>query len=194
MNSVPIALFVVFSVLSTNLMLQCGLGIKGVFSSGDQQIKPTIKKLTLIFITVLLLWIIFDKIIFSISAELFIYILVFPVGSLAYDGFEFLYNNFILKKNREKDSPLSFCNGITAAALFICLNIANNFKEAVALSFGFILGILLSIMIIGEIQKRAVLETVPRFLRGSPLVLISMALMSLIFCASAVMFLGMFGG
>ena len=191
---VPLAVFIIFSGLWANLMLQCGLGITGVSSSGDRNIRTCAAKLCIIFAAVLLLWIIFEKLVFSVSADLFVYILVFPAGSIVYDGLEYLYFRFILKKKAEKDSHISFCNGITAAALFICLNIAGNFIEAAFLSFGFVFGIFLSVMILREIRRRAALEAVPRFLRGNPLFLISMGLLSLIFYASSLMFFGMFGG
>ena len=189
MNSLPLALFVIVSGLSMNLMLQCGLGIERTASSssGDQSIKGSLEKLGIIFVSVLLLWAIFAKIISAISAELFVYMLLFPVASIAFDGFEYVFCHFILEKEVERDCYISFCNGITAAALFVCLNLADTFVQAAALSFGFVAGIFLSFLILREIRRRAVLESVPRYVRGRPLILISMGLLSLIFTASALL-------
>jgi len=194
MSTVHLAVFVIFSGLSMNLLLQCGLGITSAASSGERSIKNAIVKLGIIFTAVLLMWIIFEKIIFSFCADLFVYILIFPIGSIAYNGMEYLFFRFVLKKKTEKDSNISFCSGITAAALFICINIAKNILEAASLSFGFVFGILLSIMILSEIKRRAVLEAVPGFLRGNPLFLISMGFLSLIFSASSLLFFRIFGG
>jgi len=188
-NAPPLALFVIFSGLSMNLMLQCGLGIEGAASSssGGKGIMGALVKLVIIFISVLLLWVFFAKIISAVSAELFVYVLLFPVASMAYDGIEYVFCHFILEEEVEKDCYISFCNGITAAALFVCLNIAASFVQAAALSFGFVSGIFLSFIIIKEIRRRAVLESVPRHVRGRPLILISMGLLSLIFAASALL-------
>ena len=187
--NVPLVLFVIFSGLSMNLMLQCGLGIEGAASSssGGQSINGALGKLVFIFISVLLLWVFFAKIISAISAELFVYVLLFPVASIAYDGFEYVICHFILEKEVERDCNISFCNGITAAALFVCLNLADGFVQAAALSFGFVSGIFLSFLILREIRRRAVLESVPRYVRGRPLILISMGLLSLVFTATALL-------
>ena len=193
MNAIPLALFVIFSGLSMNLMLQCGLGIRGAASSGNNSVGNTLEKLVIIFVSIVLLWVFFAKIISAFSSEPVIYVLIFPFGSIVYEGFEYLAYHFLLKKEVERDCYISFCNGITVAALFICLNIANSFFEAAALSFGFVSGIFLSFMIIREIRRRSVLESVPRFLRGSPLILISMGLLSLVFTTSALMLFRMMG-
>jgi electron transport complex protein RnfA len=189
MNALPLSLFVIFSGLSMNLMLQCGLGVEGAASSSssDQGLEGALVKLGMIFVSVLLLWVFFAKIISVFSAEVFVYVLLFPLASMAYDGFEYVTCHFILEKEVEKDCYISFCSGITAAALFVCLNIADSFVQAASLSFGFVSGIFLSFIIIREIRKRAVLESVPRYIRGRPLILICMGLLSLIFTASALL-------
>ena len=193
MNAIPLALFVIFSGLSMNLVLQCGLGIRGVISKSRRNTGSAFEKLVIVFISILLLWVFFAKIISVFSAGVFIYVLIFPFGSVVYDGFEYLACHFILKKEVEKDCHISFCGGITAAALFICLNIANSFLEAAALSFGFVSGIFLSFMILVQIRRRAALESVPRFLRGNPLLLISMWLLSLVFTTAALVLFRMIG-
>ena len=189
MNSLPLALFVIFSGLSMNLMLQCGLGVAGAASSasGGQSIKGALEKLGFIFVSVVLLWAFFAKIIAAVSSEIFVYVLLFPVASIAYDGFEYVICHFILEKEVERDCNISFCNGITAAALFVCLNLADGFVQAAALSFGFAAEIFLSFLILREIRRRAVLESVPRYVRGRPLILISMGLLSLVFTATALL-------
>jgi electron transport complex protein RnfA len=84
--------------------------------------------------------------------------------------------------------PVTSYDGLGAAALFITMNAASRFVEAAVLSAGFSLGLLLSLLILREIRRRSRMEAVPRFLRGSPLVLVSMGLLSLVSGALAVIF------
>ena len=55
------------------------------------------------------------------------------------------------------------------------------------LSAGYAAGIALAIKIISEIRLRSEMEAVPKSLQGSPLVLIAMGLLSLVFSAAALM-------
>jgi electron transport complex protein RnfA len=183
MNDLPLIFFVIFSAFTINLTLQCALGIKGVCEAKNPASISIIIKLGIIFFTVIVLWFFFSKIIHQVISGTFVYVLLFPVSSMVYDGLEFLIFHYILKKEPDKESAVTFPGCITAAAVFICVNIADSFVQAVSLSFGFSAGILLVFLIIGEIRQRAALEKVPQFLRGKPLVLISMGMLSLIFSA-----------
>jgi electron transport complex protein RnfA len=113
---------------------------------------------------------------------------------MVYGGVEFLLYRLIFKKKALKGASLVFCDGLAAAALFITLNTASGFIEAAALSFGFALGILLAHIILGEIRRRSMMERVPRFLRGSPLILVSTGLLSMIFSSAALVFFRVLGG
>ena len=181
MNEMPVILLIIFSSLAMNLLLQFGLGVKGAASAKKPVRRIILIKLGIIFTAVILLWVFFSVIISSLISGLFIYVLLFPVSSLVYTGLDFLVFNYALKKYSEEECSISFPDGITAAAVFICINIADNFKQAAALSFGFAAGTLLVFLILGEIRRRAALEAVPRFLRGKPLVLVSMGMLSLVF-------------
>jgi electron transport complex protein RnfA len=184
----------IFSGLAVNLMLQCGLGIRGAAEVKSTDRKIELTKLGIIFTVTILLWTFFVGIVSSIISGVFIYVLLFPVSSLAYDGLEFLIFRYLLEEDTVGECPVSFPGGITAAALFICLNIANNFIEAVVLSFGFVTGIFLVLLVLGEIRRRAYLEAVPRFLRGKPLALVSMGLLSLVFSTASLLLFRMIGG
>jgi electron transport complex protein RnfA len=188
---VPLA---VFAGLSVNLILQCGLGMRGIVISQRAGKKPPVVKLGILFGTVLLLWIFFSYVITPLPLGFFAYILLFPLSALAYFGFEYLTYRFALKKAVETDGPVNYCDGLCAAALFITLGVAGGFVEAAALSFGFVLGIFLAFVIIGEIRRRSMMERVPAFLRGTPLSLISMGLLSLIFSFAALIFFRASGG
>jgi electron transport complex protein RnfA len=84
-------------------------------------------------------------------------------------------------------------NGLVIAALLMTLRLASTFMEAMVLALGFSLGGLFSIGILKAIHKRSSLETVPAILRGIPLMLISMGLLSLIYASAAVILLRVLG-
>jgi electron transport complex protein RnfA len=193
-QAVPLALFAVFASLSMNLVLQCGLGMRGVVITQGAGKKPPFIKLGILFITVLLLWIFFSYIVFFLPLGFFPYLLLFPLSAAVHFSLEYLVYRFVLQKAVEGESPISFCDALAAAALFITLTVAGGLVEAVILSFGFVLGVLLAFVILGEIRRRSMLEEVPLLLRGTPLSLISMGLLSLIFAAGALLLFRAIGG
>jgi hypothetical protein len=87
----------------------------------------------------------------------------------------------------------SSCNGLALASLFMTLRLALNAAEALALTLGFSLGALLAAIILREIKRRSSLEAVPEPLRGAPLILISMGLLSLVFSSVSAIFLRVLG-
>jgi electron transport complex protein RnfA len=192
MNSIPVILFI-FSMFNMNMALQCALGIKGASESKNCSRKSTIIRLGIIFVTVVFLWIFFSRIVFSIFSGIFIYILIFPISFIVYEGSQFLTIKYIIKKEIENESFINFGGGITAALVFICINISNGFFQTVILSFGFTSGMMVVFLIIREIRRRAALEIIPQFLRGNPLILISMGLLSVVFTAASVLFLRVTG-
>ncbi|WP_461247507.1 hypothetical protein [Treponema sp. R6D11] len=120
---------------------------------------------------------------------IFVYVLLFPLSAILYNGLEYFIFTYIYKK--ETETFINFPDGITAVSVFICINIANNLHEAIMLSFGFTLGVFVVNIIIGEIRRRAELEAVPIFLKGKPLVIIAMGLLSLVFTAASLLFFRM---
>jgi electron transport complex protein RnfA len=90
-------------------------------------------------------------------------------------------------------NPISAYNGLVLMALILTIHIAVSFIEAVIVCVGFSAGILFSILILIEIRKRSSTEAVPSFLRGKPLVLISMGFLSLIFTSAAAILLNVLG-
>ena len=193
MNGTLLLLLLIYSGFTINLVLQCALGINGIAESKSPLNISTLIKTGLIFFTVILLWFFFSRMLYSLFSGIFIYVLLFPVSAIAYDGLEFLVFRYIAKKDAESDSIISFPGGITAVAVFICINIANNFLETIVLSFGFVFGILFVNLIVREIRRRASLEAVPHFLRGKPLVLVAMGLLSLVFSTASLLIFRMIG-
>jgi electron transport complex protein RnfA len=193
MNKVPFLLFVIFSAFTMNLVLHCALGIKGAAESRNPNKITILIKLGIIFTAVILLWVVFSRVISMINTGIFIYVLLFPVSFILYNALEFFVFSYVLKREMENDNSISFPGGITAVAAFICINIANGFIETAALSFGFVAGIFLVLVISVEIRRRAALESVPFFLRGKPLVLVSMGMLALIFSTASLLLFRMIG-
>jgi electron transport complex protein RnfA len=176
-----------------NLVLQCGLGIKGAAESKNPLGMSTLIKSGIIFFSVILLWLFFSRMVYSLIPGVFVYVLLFPVSSIVYDGLEHLVFRYVYKKDTEGECFVNFPGGITAVSVFICVNIADSFLQAVVLSFGFMAGIFLVYLIIREVRKRAALEAVPLFLRGKPLVLITMGMLSLVFSTVSILLFRMIG-
>jgi electron transport complex protein RnfA len=186
--------FIIYSALAMNILLQCGLGINDIAAAKSLNKKTALVKLGIIFAVVMLLWVIFAKIISSLISGIFVYVLLFPVSFIVYNAIEYLIFHYVIKKDAKGESSIGFSGGITASSLFICLNITDTFLEAAAVSFGSAAGIFLVFLVLTEIRQRASLEAVPRFLRGKPLTIISMGLLSLIFSSASVLLFKMIGG
>lgn len=194
MTETPLFFLMILSAFSMNLMLQCGLGINAGINAESKTpgMKLTFAKLGLIFISTIVLWVVFSGFISRVSPGIHVYILLFPVSFLVYEGLEFLTLHYFLKTEKEKQS-IGFPGGITAVSLFVCMIISNNLTETIILSFGFAAGVFLVFLVLSEIQKRAALEAVPRFIQGKPLVLISMGLLSLVFTSVSMLIFRMIG-
>jgi len=203
MENMPVLLLFIYSAFTVNLLLQCALGIKAAVDPkkltdnksdiGSPLDKITLIKSGIIFFSVIILWFIFSKVLFSIIKGVYIYVLLFPVSFIVYEAFEYLLFTYVIKKKIEDERQNNFYGGITAVSVFICVYIANNFLETLALALGFTFGIFFIKLILREIQKRAALEAVPVFLRGKPLVLITMGMLSLIFTTASVLLFRMIG-
>jgi electron transport complex protein RnfA len=87
----------------------------------------------------------------------------------------------------------SSCNGLALVSLFMTLRLARSPAEALALTLGFSLGALMAAVILREINRRSSLEAAPELLRGAPLTLISMGLLSLIFSSVSAILLRVLG-
>jgi electron transport complex protein RnfA len=186
---VHLAALAVFSSLSVNLLLQCGLGMRRIIREGEKPLP--FAQMGLLVLAVLVLWVFFS---YLPALGFFTYLLLFPLSSLVYAGLEELFFRLTLKRTFPRPQTCCSFDGLTAAALFLSLHLASGFVEAAVLALGFALGLLLSLLILAEIRRRALMEAVPRFLQGSPLTLISMGLLSLIFSSAALMFYHALGG
>jgi electron transport complex protein RnfA len=180
---VQLAALAVFSSLAVNLLLHCGLGMREAVREDDKRL--ALLQAGLVFVSAFSLWAVFSYILFL---GFFAYPLLFPLSVLVYAGLERLLVQGLLKRENAETQAAGSSGSICAAALFLTLHLASGFDEALVLSLGFAVGVLLSRLILAEIRRRSRMEAVPRFLRGSPLTLISMGLLSLIFSSAALIF------
>jgi len=196
------------------------IALEGASSDSGKNAKWTFLAWTgIYFISCLLLWLFFSGLQSVLFLGFFEYILLFPVSSLFLTAVEYLAWRLLYKTNWRgetvsRNSFISDCffNGRLAAgaghppldgafsggamvgsALFIILGLADGFAQAAMLSFGFSAGAALAVLIVGEVRRRSAMEAVPRFLRGGPLVLVTMGLLSLVFISAATVFYSVLG-
>ena len=178
-----------FSTLSLNLLLNCALGM-GELAARERS--PRIRIYCpwfILFVSTALLWLFFDRLPFFSGS--FDFVLIFPLSALSGLGLEKLLYRAVpwLGENPGAFVPGQAHGGLAAAALFLTRSFALSFSEALLLSAAFSGGSLAAFLIIKEIQKKSFLKIIPQGLRGKPVLLISMGLLSLIFSAAAVLFL-----
>jgi len=193
-----LVMMAVFSGLSMNLILQFGLGLKGIAFDESIGRERLLAGSGVLFVTVIFLWLIFSFIRSVLFLGLLEYLMLFPVSSLVFSIFECMVNRFILKKNMEQEGAILFGDSLTGsalagAALFITLNVAGSLYEALVLSLVFSCSTALVIVVVDEIRRRAEMEAVPLRLRGGPLALIAMGLLSLVFASGALMLFRVLG-
>jgi len=170
------------------------------------------------FVSVMLLWLFFSILQSVVFLGFLEYILIFPVSFLFFTAIENLAARLAVKTNRKGEivsrnrfisdyfsgdrlktgggAPVSgaMVDGAPAgAALFVILGLAGSFAQAAMLSFGFSAGAALAVLIVGEIRRRSGMEAVQRYLRGAPLVLIAMGLLSLVIISAATVFYSVLG-
>ena len=183
------AALVFFAALSLNLLLHFALGIKELVRREQSNAVLFYYPWLILFISTFLLWILFARLLFF-TGGIFDFLLIFPLSVLGSEGLEkFFFHSVIKRKNPGVFSIGSSYNGLAAAALFLTLRYALSFADAFFLSFAFSAGGLAAFVIVKEIQKRTFLEAIPHRLRGTPILLISMGLLSLLFSAAAALFL-----
>jgi len=197
-NLTWLVMLAVFSGLSMNLILQFGLGLKGIAFDENIGKDRLLAGSGVLCATVLFLWLIFSFIRSVLFMGLMEYVLLFPVSFLIFSIFECMTNRFILKKNGEQETAILFADNLTGgafagAALFMTLNVADGFLEALVFSLCFSCSAALVIVVVSEIRRRAELEAVPHWLRGGPLAFIALGLLSLIFTSGALMLFGVLG-
>ena len=194
----------VFAGLSMNLVLQLGFGIREIALAEKTAAKRNAAgggllslRLGVFFVSVLLMWQVFSFARSLLPLGFLEYLLVFPVCFMVSSACEYLWRRYLPKtqgKGKAGTGDVFGGGALAGAALFVMLIVAGGFIEALVLSLGFTLSTLLAVTIVAEIRRRAEMEAVPRWLRGAPLTLVAMGLLSLVFSSTAVMFFEVLGG
>ena len=187
---------VFFAALSLNLLLNFAFGTRELV---QRERIPSIHiyyPWVILFISTFLLWVFFSRVLFF-AKGIADFILIFPLSVMGSMGLEALFFRLFSRivksgEGQKLFSAGSSYNGLSAAALLLTLRFALSITDALFLSLAFSAGCLLAFLIIKEIQKRSFLESIPYSLRGTPVLLISMGLLSLIFSAASVLFLKIF--
>lgn len=187
---IPLLGLAVFSGFSVNLLFQFALGLLGASSNASGKTE-TGRRLPLVqtgilFLSSLLLWVFFSYLIPGSLKGFAEFFLFFPLAALLCMGMELLGERLLAKTfpskawTRKVYSAFTAYEGLVPASLIITFLAANNFASAFVLTLFFAAGNLVAILILDEIRRRSTLEWVPRHLRGSPLVLVTTGLLSLI--------------
>jgi Na+-transporting NADH:ubiquinone oxidoreductase subunit NqrE len=181
---------VVFSAFCLNLFLCFGIGIRELVSRERSPAFHIYYPWGILFIVTPVLWLFFERLL--IFAGWFPgFLLIYPLSLLSGLGLETAMFRLFprLGENPGVYRIGSGYNGFSLAALFLTTQLALTFGEALLFSLAFSGGAFITYLIIKEIQKRSFGEAIPRGLRGNPILLVSIGLLSLIFYASALLVL-----
>ncbi|MDR0568246.1 MAG: hypothetical protein LBG87_03470 [Spirochaetaceae bacterium] len=180
---------------SFNLLLHFALGIQGIAEEQERSRPLPLLQGGILFAAVLSLWGICSYLLYPLSFGLLEYVLLFPLSAGACIGLEALAVQFMPETvpGPQCFNPDSGYNGLVPTALGLTLHIAGTPLEALVLSLSFAAGVLLVMVLLRYIRKRSALEPVPRHLRGRPILLISMGLLSLVFTSLTVIFFAILG-
>jgi Na+-translocating ferredoxin:NAD+ oxidoreductase subunit A len=123
------------------------------------------------------------------------FFLFFPLSALVCMGLERLIERILprifskFKGMRKSFSAITAYDGLVPASLIIIFIAAEAFTDVLVIALFFVLGNLTAMLTLNEISRKSSLERVPKFLRGTPLILVSMGLLSLISIFAAGIFL-----
>jgi electron transport complex protein RnfA len=191
----------VFAALACNLVLGFGLGIRALALREEGCRKDRFSYLIyfleggLIFLSVLILWPVFTYILGPLGLGFFRLILIFPLSAPFCAALDALFKRFLPPEWGWSPifGTVSACEGLVPVALLLTLYTATSFPEAAVLAGCFVLGILFPALVLEEIRRRAVFEAIPRYLRGSPLALITLGIVSLVSASVAALFFNALG-
>jgi electron transport complex protein RnfA len=147
----------------------------------------------ILFVSILVLWVFFKYLLPVFWRGFSEYFLFFPLSAMVCMGLELfiehvllervlprIFSQFKVKGIKKSFSAITAYDGLVPASLIITFIAAASFADALVIALFFALGNLTAMITLNEINRRSALEWVPKYLRGSPLILISMGLLSLI--------------
>jgi electron transport complex protein RnfA len=179
---------VVFSAFCLNLFLCFGIGIRELVSRERSPVFHIYYPWGILFVVTSALWLFFERIL-GFAGWFPGFLLIYPLSLFCGLGLETAIFRLFprLGENPGVYRIGSGYNGFSLAALFLTLRLAVTFGEALLFSLAFSGGAFIAYLIIKEIQKRSFWEAIPHSLRGTPILLVSMGLLSLIFSVSALL-------
>lgn len=187
---------VFFAALSMNLFLNFALGAREILKRKEIPVLHLSYPWIILFVTSLLLWVLFARIL-RFSGGIFDLLLLLPLSAAASSALEKFFFYFASQYKNLGANPELFTAGsayseLTAVSALLTLRFALSFADAALLSLTFSVGGVAAFLIIKEIQKRSSIETIPYGLRGTPVLLVSMGILSLVFSAVSVLLLKSF--
>ena len=177
----------VFSVFSFNLVLKFGLGTKEIFENRKYPVTNCLFQWLTMFIVVFVSWLIFTFVLSPLTLGFFEYFLLFPLTVFLAVSLENMLPVTFQKNltQNKEDSAYSSYSGLILTALILTLRLADTTSDALILSFGFSTGVFLSIILLRTIKIRIKTEKIMPVFSEQPLLLTSMALLSLVFSSIA---------
>ena len=194
---ITFASLAIFSGLSLNLLLQFALGtaaaIKDDYPNTEMNRNVPFLQLGILFLSVLFLWVFFSFLVPPFWNVFALFFLFFPLSALVCFALEALakiifrrffpqYSNLV----KIVYPALTAYEGLVPISLIITITLARSFSAAIVFSLFFSIGNMTAMLILNEIHRRSDLEWVPGYIRGTPLMLISMGFLSIISTAAAI--------
>ncbi|MDR1128526.1 MAG: hypothetical protein LBL20_04365 [Treponema sp.] len=185
-----LAALAVFSGLSINLLIH-GVGIQDFNREPYRLFRFVFFQCFSQFVSLVVLWCLFAYALTPLSMGFFEYFLLFPLTASAGKFWETLFARLFSQADSEGRlfSMAGVRNGFVTVSLLVTLRLASSFSEALVLALGFSLGFLAAVFILRAILGRFSGETIPRTLRGTPLLLVAIGLLALVFSSLSVIFL-----
>jgi electron transport complex protein RnfA len=186
-----LSILLVFSCLSLNLVLQTGVGVSAITVGLDNPLRRGLYQWFILFVVTILVWTIFTVVLYPLGLGGLKYFLLFPSAAvLTFAAEQIVPVTIYGSRQRAYQQALqrppefqadSAYSGLAVVSTLLTMIIASNFVEALILAAGFSSGVFLTIILTKAINERLSCEKAPALLRGMPLVLISMGLLSMIF-------------
>jgi len=179
-----LAALLVFCALSSSLMVQFALGIP-VFSGQEKSLRCLPIQMIILFLAPLVLWTAAAFLPYF-SGGLFECFLLLPASIFLCLALEFPAAKLFPRAMSARFFPAATAyGGLVPLAALVTWQTAASFRDALLLSFLFVVGVLLPILILIQIRRKAIIEKTPRFLRMQPVLIISLGLLSLVFTEAA---------
>jgi electron transport complex protein RnfA len=185
-----LAALAVFSGISLNLLIQMGIGIRDFNREPYRPFRFILFQWLSLFVSTIALWCLFTL----LPVDFLKYFLLFPLTAALGRLWEFIFCRLFPQENHKDDhgkrlfSMVSAHNGLVMAALLLIERLAGSFYGVLALTAGFSLGFVAAVYILRAILGRFSGETAHSLLRGTPLLLITMGLLALIFSSLSAIF------